>query len=197
VVYPSTVGTFTVGIVPVDSNCRPPGEIFVNACLMARSGDKLLDASQICWFNDPDDDEPMASASTSSTTQRPMAQVVTTLDSFITNVPPAAQRSTRAPHPSTKAIDPNNVMNLKHKPSSSATRKPCHPHLTSPLHKEDDAIASEPDPTDTEDNNPINPDIAYEETKALGDADHKVSLSSVSPVLLFNHLQRPCTQVIT
>jgi hypothetical protein len=41
VVYPTTVGTFTMGIVPVDSNCRPPGEIFVDACLMARSGDIL------------------------------------------------------------------------------------------------------------------------------------------------------------
>jgi hypothetical protein len=29
-----------MGIVPVDSNCRPPGEIFVDACLAARSGDR-------------------------------------------------------------------------------------------------------------------------------------------------------------
>ena len=165
-------------------------------CALGTDG-KLLDASQIHWFNDPDDDEPMASVSTSSTTQCPMAQVATTLDSFITNVPPAARRSTRAPRPSTKAIDPNNVINLKRKPSSSATRKPCRPCLTSPVHEEDDAIASEPDPTDTEDDNPINPDIAYEETKALGDADCEVSLSPASPALLFNRLQRPCTQVIT
>jgi len=39
VVYPSTVGAFAMGVVPVDSNCRPPGEIFVNACLTARPGD--------------------------------------------------------------------------------------------------------------------------------------------------------------
>ena len=164
-------------------------------CALGTDG-KLLDASQIHWFNDPDDDEPMASASTSSTTQHPMAQVATMLDSFITNVPPAARRSTRAPRPSTKVIDPDNVMNLKRKPSSSATRKPCRPRLTSPVHEEDDAIASELDPTDTEDDNPINPDIAYEETKALGDADREVSLSPASPALLFNCLQRPCTQVI-
>ena len=165
-------------------------------CALGTDG-KLLDTSQIRWFNDPDDDEPMASASTSSTTQRPMAQVATMLDSFITNVPPAARHSTHAPRLSTKAIDPNNVMNVKRKPSSSATRKPCRPHLTSPVHEEDDAIASEPDPTDTEDNNPINPDIAYEETKALSDADREVSLSPASTVLLSNRLQRPCTQVIT
>jgi hypothetical protein len=39
VVHPSTVGAFAVSIVPIDSNCRPPGEIFINVCLAARSGD--------------------------------------------------------------------------------------------------------------------------------------------------------------
>jgi hypothetical protein len=29
-----------MGIVSVDSNCRPSGEVFVDACLTARSGDK-------------------------------------------------------------------------------------------------------------------------------------------------------------
>ena len=38
-VYPSTVGAFTMGVVPVDSNCRSPGEMFIDACLTARSGD--------------------------------------------------------------------------------------------------------------------------------------------------------------
>jgi len=102
-----------------------------------------------------------------------MAQVATTLDSFITNVPSAAWHSTHAPRPFTKAIDPDNVINLKCKPSSSATCKPCRPHLTSPVYEKDDAIASELDPTNTEDNNPINPDIVYEETKALGNTDHR------------------------
>jgi len=39
VVYPTTVGAFAMGIVPVDSNCRSPSEIFVDACLAARSSD--------------------------------------------------------------------------------------------------------------------------------------------------------------
>jgi hypothetical protein len=39
VVYPTTVGAFVMGVVPVDSNCRSPGEIFVDACLPARSSD--------------------------------------------------------------------------------------------------------------------------------------------------------------
>ena len=38
-VYPTAVGAFAVSIVPVDPNCRPSGEIFVDACLAARSGD--------------------------------------------------------------------------------------------------------------------------------------------------------------
>jgi hypothetical protein len=37
VVYPATVGAFVMSIVPVDSNCRPSGKIFVNVCLIARS----------------------------------------------------------------------------------------------------------------------------------------------------------------
>ena len=41
VVYPIIVGAFAISIVPVNSNCRPSGEISVNACLMARSGDTV------------------------------------------------------------------------------------------------------------------------------------------------------------
>jgi hypothetical protein len=37
------VGAFAVGIVPVDSHCWPSGEIFVDVCLTARSGDILAD----------------------------------------------------------------------------------------------------------------------------------------------------------
>ena len=40
-VYPTTVGAFTMGIVPVDSDYRSPGEIFIDTCLVARSGDSL------------------------------------------------------------------------------------------------------------------------------------------------------------
>jgi hypothetical protein len=40
VVYPTTMGAFTVGVVPVDSRCWSFGEILVDACLAARSGDK-------------------------------------------------------------------------------------------------------------------------------------------------------------
>ena len=149
-------------------------------CALGTDG-KLLDASEIVWFNDPDDDEPMASAATSSTNQR---QVATTLDTFITKVPPATWCSAHAPRLSTKAIDPNNIMNLKCKPSNTATGKLCRPHHTSPVREDDDATeATEPNPTNTEDKDPVNPDIAYEETRALGDADCEVSLHYFSCVV--------------
>ncbi|SRR6266851_4272199 len=99
---------------------------------------------------------------------------MTTLDSYITKVP-AAHQSTRTPHPSTKAIDPDNIMALKRKPSNLAPDKPsCHPRHASPDHEVDEA--TEPDLTNSEDNDPVDPDTAYEETKALGDADRDVSV---------------------
>jgi len=140
-------------------------------CTVGPDG-KLLDASQIVWYKDPDDDEPMALAATSSTAQ---CQISTfTLDSFVTKGPPATHHSTRAPCPSTKAIDPDNVMALKRKPSNTATGKPSsHPCYASPDHKEDEA--TEPDLINSEDDNPVNLVTAYEETKVLGDADCEVS----------------------
>jgi hypothetical protein len=147
-------------------------------CAVGPDG-KLLDASQIVWFKDPDDDEPMAPATTSSTAQRQHQVSTTTLDSFVTKAPPATCRSTRAPRPSTKAIDPDNIMALKRKPSKQATGKSsCRPRHASPDHEEDKA--TEPDPTDIDDKDPVNPDTAYEETKALSDADREVSVRKSS-----------------
>jgi hypothetical protein len=45
VVYPSTVGAFAVSIVPIDSHCWPSGEIFVDVCLMARSGNSSCNST--------------------------------------------------------------------------------------------------------------------------------------------------------
>ena len=38
----TAVDAFTVGVVSIDSNCRPSSEVFIDACLMARSGDSLV-----------------------------------------------------------------------------------------------------------------------------------------------------------
>jgi hypothetical protein len=101
------------------------------------SRDNLLDASQIVWFRDPDDDEPMAPA-TSSMAQPEVS--ATMLNSYVTKVP-AARRSTCAPHPSTKVIDPDDIMALKRKPSNPAPNKPSFcPRHASPDHEVDEAI---------------------------------------------------------
>ena len=149
-------------------------------CAVGPDG-KLLNASQIIWYKDPDDDEPMALAATSSTAQCQISTFI--LDSFITKGPPATHHSTRAPCPSTKAIDPDNVMALKRKPSNTATGKPSsRPRHASPDHEEDEA--TEPDLIDSEDDNPVDPVTAYEETKALADADREVSVHCSSLVPL-------------
>jgi len=176
------------------SSSHPRLTMSSDNCAVGPDGE-LLDESEIPWVYDPDDDRPMPPATTSSTDQRQLS--ATTLDSFITQVPPAACRSTCTSHPSTKVTDPDNVMARKRKPSDSAsTNPPRRARQASPEHEEDNA--TEPEPTDTEDvqdNDPVNPEIAYEETKALGDADRKVCVQCSSQVLsLFDTLQRPCTR---
>jgi hypothetical protein len=144
-----------------------------DSCAVGPDGN-LLDASQIVWFNDPDDDEPMVPGTSSAPSVAQPQVSMATLDSFVTKIPPATRRSARAPCPSTRAIDPDNIMALKCKPSNTAAAKPpCRPRHVSPDREED--MATEPDLTDSEDDNPVDPVIAYEETKALGDADREVS----------------------
>jgi len=151
-------------------------------CAVGPNG-KLLDKSEIDWVHDPDDDMPMAPAMTSSMDQCQLS--VITLDSFVTQVPLAACQSTCTSHPSTKVTDPDNIMALKHKLSDSASTNPsCCARQASPEHKEDKA--TEPKPTDTEDfqdNDLVDPEIAYEKMKALGDADRKVCVHCSSQVL--------------
>ena len=161
-------------------------------CAVGSDGN-LLDTSQILWFNNPDNDQPIAPTSLSAQCQASASQTVTTLDSFVTKVPPAARRSTCAPHPSTKAIDPDNIMALKRKSSNTGAGKPSsRPRHASLDHEEDEA--TEPDPMDGEDDNLVDPDAAYEETKALGDADREVSVHTSPVMFLFDTLQRSCTR---
>jgi len=148
-------------------------------CAVGPDGE-LCDASEIEFFNDPNNDQPIALATTSSTVQP-------SLNSFVTKLPPPARRSNRVPHPSTKAIDPDNAMATKHKTSDAPNPNPSRRlRQASPEHKED--RASEPDTTEpnqshyadstnTEEDDPIDPGKAYEEVKALGDADRQVCLN--------------------
>jgi len=64
-------------------------------------------------------------------------------------------------------------MALKRKLSNTATANPsCRACQASPRHEEDKA--TEPEPTDTEDDDLVDPEVAYEEMKALGNADREV-----------------------
>jgi hypothetical protein len=153
-------------------------------CAVGPNG-KLFNTLQIVLYMDPDNDEPMALAATFSIAQCQIS--APTLNSFITKGPPATCCSTHTPCPSTKVINPDNIVALKHKPSHIATSKPSsHPRHAfldhEPDYKEDKA--TEPDLINSEDDNPVNPITAYEETKALGDVDYKVNVhcSSLIPL---------------
>jgi hypothetical protein len=140
-------------------------------CAVGPDG-KLLDASEIDWFRDRDDVEPMVPANTSSTVQ-------TSLDAFLTEAPaPSARRSNRVPQPSAKAIDPNNAMATKRKLSGAQTPNPSRRlRQASPEHEDNrptEPDATEPgssDGADTEEDVLVDSD---KETEALEDTDHKV-----------------------
>ncbi|KAG2135399.1 uncharacterized protein EDB93DRAFT_1107147 [Suillus bovinus] len=107
---------------------------------------KLKDVSEMVWYNDADDDQPIPSSST--------------IHPFFTGAaPPAAiiagaHRSTRAPCPSTRILDPDNVA------SSSTAQDIGGTDL--------DAVGGD---TEAEDD----VEHEYASTKAMGDADRKVS----------------------
>ena len=174
-------------------------------CAVGPDG-QLLDASKITWYNDPDDDTPMAPTTTLPSTVQGRPSV-TTLDSFVTKVAPATRRSARAPRPSTKLIDPDNVMTLKRKASDTGTNPSRRHRQASPEYEEEEATEPDPTPTDTEgepdpidsdieddDEDLVDSDAAYEETKALGDADREVRVDFLLLWYIFDVLQRPCAR---
>jgi len=165
-------------------------------CAVGSDGN-LLDASQIVWFRDPDNDQPIAPTSSSAQRQASASRTMTTmLDSFVTKVPPPVRQSTHAPCLSTKAIDLDNIMALKRKSSNTGAGKPSScPRYVSPDHEEDKATEHDPmDGEESEDDAAVDPDTAYQETKALGDADREVHAHASSLMFLFDTLQRSCTR---
>jgi hypothetical protein len=168
-----------------------------NGCALGSDG-KLLDASEIIWHYDTDNDEPMASVTTSSTGQPQPGLSATTLDSFM-------HQSGCAAYPSTKLIDPDNTMAIKRKTSDASNLNLSHwlcqaspehgkdkvidPDITEPDTSpatepgEDKADTIEPDYTDMEEDISVNLDDAYEKTKALRDADHKVCVQCSTSII--------------
>jgi len=123
-------------------------------CALGADG-TLLDASQIRWFNDPDDDTPLL----------PTAN---------------ARRSTRVPRPAPKLVDPNNAILRKRK----ATSRPVVVSESSEEEGEGDAVDQDDgvitDAATDVDNEMDIDDIApsestYQQTKEMGNADRQVS----------------------
>jgi hypothetical protein len=159
-------------------------------CAIGSDGE-LLDASQIDWYNDVDDNKPMTPSANATTAQNSSA----TLDSFVTKAMPAkvvagSRRSARTVRPSVKATDPNNAaMTLKRKLSAAPSAKSSR-HVRVVISDSEEEKATEPDdttfeastnPADDSDGNDTEPDVAngddvYAETKAMGDADREVSI---------------------
>jgi hypothetical protein len=126
-------------------------------CALGADG-TLLDASQIRWFNDPDDDTPLL----------PTAN---------------ARCSTRIPRPAPKLVDPNNAILRKRK---ATTSRPVVVSESSEEEEDegdtidqDDGVITDA-ATDSVDNEMDIDDItpsesAYQQTKEMGNADCQVS----------------------
>jgi hypothetical protein len=97
-------------------------------------------------------------------------------------------------------------MTLKHKASNTAISNSSYRHhQASPKYEEEEATEPDPTPTDIEDGpdltdsdieddneDLVDPDAVYEETKVLGDADHEVRIDFLLLWYIFDILQRPC-----
>ena len=148
-------------------------------CAVGPDG-KLLDASEIVWFNDPDDDAPLSTPKGLGN-RSPSPKIA------------GSRRPQRAVRPSAKASDPNNAESTKapkRKPEDAqdarrvsrkvvkADARPGggeeHADAPAPLSAKGDKANSDhgadthPEPDDTDAN------AAYLATKSMGDADRQV-----------------------
>ncbi|KAG1784952.1 uncharacterized protein HD556DRAFT_1314683 [Suillus plorans] len=122
----------------------------------------LLDAGDITWFHDADDDTPLP---TSRTPLPPPAIMIA-----------GSRRSARVPRPASKLIDPNNAVLGKHKATGQ--------QVVLTEDESEDAVAEDPEwddadevltdagtatdmDTRTDDDTPS----TYQQTKEMGDAD--------------------------
>jgi hypothetical protein len=181
-------------------------------CAQSSDG-KLLDASEIDWFHDCDDPNPIAPSSTGATvgsslptSREPSAS---TLDKFFANASPVrkiagACRSARVPRPSTRVNHPDNAMasasSRKRRDDSSGStdaprvlqrrRKlpdsdedPASSEVETTELDESDTEVNQKNVTDTDgdsgedlgDDDGDDGEAAYQQTKAFGDTDRRVS----------------------
>lgn len=130
----------------------------------------LKDASEITWHNDPDDEQPLSVPKPAKSTP--------VLHSLFTS----ARRSARAPRPSTKILDPDNVAlssstHGKRKATDDPAtkrrivRKTIAESSASASGDSDDAGHDSDGAADTEIED--NVEASYAITKAMGDADRE------------------------
>ena len=167
-------------------------------CAVAVDG-SLLDVSAIVFYNDPDDDTPLPSSksATTSTQVHPFFQGG--------SAPAAACHSTRVARPSARVTDPNNleastsVVTCKRSATTTVSSEAivCTTRwakVTDTVSDEDeksddadvnledeiglaDAMSEEEDPANSSDVQAA--EEAYQSTKAMGDADQQVCLNSL------------------
>ncbi|KAG1720947.1 uncharacterized protein EDB91DRAFT_1088629 [Suillus paluster] len=143
---------------------------------------KLKDASEIVWYNDADDDQPIPSSSTIKSLLHPF---------FAGAAPPAAviagaRRSTRAPRPSMRILDPDNIASSstaqgKRKAADDLTRRRvARKIIASPTTSSHDGESDSDVDIGGTDLDAVGGDTeaeddverAYASTKAMGDADY-------------------------
>ena len=163
----------------------------------------LLDASQITWYYDRDDDNPLPSASSVAPSTGGSSSLPTEVELHPLFrprlLPPAtakiagARRSNRTICPSAQAKDPDNVEGLTSTgqkrsqnaspPRRSTTRKIIHlDPVSDDLPGSDDptqAVVTEPD----DDDGDTTTQDQHEQLQAMADADHEVCINSVGMVI--------------
>jgi len=170
------------------------------SCAQGPDGE-LLDASNITWYYDRDDTEPLPSTLPASPSSSSQLTTSATLDNFFATVPPAqkvagVRRTTRISRPSARVTNPDNAL----APSRSSRKR--HASIEALAHRRARKVvpASDEDTADndstkegdegvndssmvsadgeTEDGRDKNSEDTdgYQYTKSLGDADCAVSL---------------------
>ena len=159
-------------------------------CAIGPNGN-LLNAEDIQWYEDVDSSEPINLATTPSSSIT-TANTSTTIHPFFHGVATACH-SGRMTHPFNRITDPDNaVATHKHKASCSmaAGRRINHKVTVNDKGSSDGsetsdyepdvaelpAASSDKDAGETEQDKDT--DISYASTKAMGDADHEVSVFS-------------------
>lgn len=101
----------------------------MSGCAVGQDG-KLLEATEIEWFNDPDDAIPLSKPLTAASSHSSMQSMApATLDSFFSRSgSPAvkiagARRSQRVPRPSAKAAESSNRPGLKRKATDNQNQR--------------------------------------------------------------------------